>query len=227
MYLKIKKSDVSLLYICSMAKHTRVVGMQPSVAVESLINLHVAVFWRLQMLSMVACSQDLSCLNRDLSKVIMVDWNKKSFKLQPRNGLKFNKWTGNDADKSLADLAHFLRGRCINHHLYLAKLIAFDWSKWHHLDQSSITDFMPWKSPIYMQIYGVWRYGELRLSGVCQLWCDRPLFFHVFHWQAPLDLSLEQLRREHRFWMWCPPKIPLIRRKLFVDYIWLFIQILL
>ncbi|GFQ97696.1 mitochondrial import inner membrane translocase subunit TIM50-C [Trichonephila clavata] len=53
--------------------------------------------------------KDLSCLNRDLSKVIFVDWNDKSFKLQPRNALKLKRWTGNDDDKTLYDLANLLR----------------------------------------------------------------------------------------------------------------------
>lgn len=54
--------------------------------------------------------QDLACLNRDLSKVIFIDWNEKSFKLQPKNALKLKKWTGNDDDKTLYDLANLLRG---------------------------------------------------------------------------------------------------------------------
>ncbi|XP_055948967.1 mitochondrial import inner membrane translocase subunit TIM50-like [Argiope bruennichi] len=53
--------------------------------------------------------KDLSCLNRDLSKVIFVDWNEKSFKLQPRNALKLKRWSGNDDDKTLYDLANLLR----------------------------------------------------------------------------------------------------------------------
>ncbi|KFM66745.1 Mitochondrial import inner membrane translocase subunit TIM50, partial [Stegodyphus mimosarum] len=53
--------------------------------------------------------KDLSCLNRDLSKVIFVDWNEKSFKLQPRNALHLKRWTGNDDDKTLYDLANLLR----------------------------------------------------------------------------------------------------------------------
>uniref|UniRef100_T1JC09 FCP1 homology domain-containing protein n=1 Tax=Strigamia maritima TaxID=126957 RepID=T1JC09_STRMM len=52
---------------------------------------------------------DLSCLNRDLSKVIFIDWNEKSFQMQPENALKLKKWQGNDEDRSLVDLAAFLR----------------------------------------------------------------------------------------------------------------------
>ena len=53
--------------------------------------------------------KDLGCLNRDLSKVIFIDWNEKSFALQPENALKMNRWTGNDDDRSLIDLANFLQ----------------------------------------------------------------------------------------------------------------------
>ncbi|GIX77516.1 mitochondrial import inner membrane translocase subunit TIM50-C [Caerostris extrusa] len=53
--------------------------------------------------------KDLSCLNRDLSKVIFIDWNEKSFKLQPRNSLKLKQWKGNDDDRTLYDLASLLR----------------------------------------------------------------------------------------------------------------------
>ncbi|XP_076357277.1 mitochondrial import inner membrane translocase subunit TIM50-A-like isoform X2 [Tachypleus tridentatus] len=52
---------------------------------------------------------DLSCLNRDLSKVIFIDCNEKSFQLQPQNALKLKKWDGRDDDRVLVDLAAFLR----------------------------------------------------------------------------------------------------------------------
>ncbi|XP_054713297.1 mitochondrial import inner membrane translocase subunit TIM50-like [Uloborus diversus] len=53
--------------------------------------------------------KDLSCLNRDLSRIIYVDWNEKSFQLQPKNALKLKRWKGNDDDKTLYDLANLLR----------------------------------------------------------------------------------------------------------------------
>ncbi|XP_037072373.1 mitochondrial import inner membrane translocase subunit TIM50-C-like [Pollicipes pollicipes] len=53
--------------------------------------------------------KDLNCLNRDLSKVIMVDWNDKSVQLNPRNHLRVKKWAGNDDDRSLVDLAMLLK----------------------------------------------------------------------------------------------------------------------
>ncbi|GAB6026924.1 Mitochondrial import inner membrane translocase subunit TIM50 [Chamberlinius hualienensis] len=53
--------------------------------------------------------KDLSGLNRDLSKVIFVDWNEKSFQFQPENALKLKRWSGNDDDGALFDLAVFLR----------------------------------------------------------------------------------------------------------------------
>ncbi|KAL8590109.1 hypothetical protein ACOMHN_034340 [Nucella lapillus] len=53
--------------------------------------------------------KDLACLNRDLSKVIMVDWNASATQLQPQNTLLVRKWSGNDEDRTLIDLAHFLK----------------------------------------------------------------------------------------------------------------------
>ncbi|XP_067005619.1 mitochondrial import inner membrane translocase subunit TIM50-C isoform X2 [Anabrus simplex] len=53
--------------------------------------------------------KDLECLNRDLSKVIVVDWNRESVKFHPRNLLLIPRWKGNDDDQTLIDLAAFLR----------------------------------------------------------------------------------------------------------------------
>ncbi|CAN7999678.1 unnamed protein product [Ixodes hexagonus] len=53
--------------------------------------------------------KDLSCLNRDLSRVILVDWNEEACSLQPRNALRLPKWDGADDDRTLLDLAQFLR----------------------------------------------------------------------------------------------------------------------
>ncbi|XP_067682549.1 mitochondrial import inner membrane translocase subunit TIM50-like [Haliotis asinina] len=53
--------------------------------------------------------KDLSCLNRDLSRVIMIDWNNRSYQLNPSNAFPIKKWTGSDEDRDLIDLAHFLR----------------------------------------------------------------------------------------------------------------------
>uniref|UniRef100_V5HJF7 Mitochondrial import inner membrane translocase subunit TIM50 n=1 Tax=Ixodes ricinus TaxID=34613 RepID=V5HJF7_IXORI len=53
--------------------------------------------------------KDLSCLNRDLSKVILVDWSEEACSLQPRNALRLRKWDGGDEDRTLLDLAQFLR----------------------------------------------------------------------------------------------------------------------
>ncbi|CAH8594276.1 unnamed protein product [Dicrocoelium dendriticum] len=53
--------------------------------------------------------KDLSCLNRDLSRVILIDWNPDAAKLQPRNALIIKRWRGDDSDRELIDLAAFLR----------------------------------------------------------------------------------------------------------------------
>ncbi|XP_049791052.1 mitochondrial import inner membrane translocase subunit TIM50-C-like [Schistocerca nitens] len=53
--------------------------------------------------------KNLDCLNRDLSKVIVVDWDGESVKFHKRNTLILPRWKGNDDDKTLLDLAAFLR----------------------------------------------------------------------------------------------------------------------
>uniref|UniRef100_A0A3P9HQ60 Mitochondrial import inner membrane translocase subunit TIM50 n=1 Tax=Oryzias latipes TaxID=8090 RepID=A0A3P9HQ60_ORYLA len=58
--------------------------------------------------------KDVSCLNRDGSKVIVVDCKREAFSLQPFNGLALKKWDGNSDDRTLYDLAHFLKAIAIN-----------------------------------------------------------------------------------------------------------------
>lgn len=53
--------------------------------------------------------KDLDRLNRDLSKVIVVDWNPNSTKFHEENVLRIPRWDGNDEDATLMDLANFLR----------------------------------------------------------------------------------------------------------------------
>lgn len=53
--------------------------------------------------------KDVSCLNRDTSKVILVDCKREAFSLQPFNGMALQKWDGNSDDRTLYDLANFLK----------------------------------------------------------------------------------------------------------------------
>ena len=53
--------------------------------------------------------KDLTYLNRDLSKVIMIDCDKRAFEKQPENGLNLEKWDGSSSDTTLYDLAGLLR----------------------------------------------------------------------------------------------------------------------
>lgn len=48
-------------------------------------------------------------MNRDTSKVIVVDCKREAFGLQPFNGLALRKWDGNSEDRTLYDLAAFLK----------------------------------------------------------------------------------------------------------------------
>lgn len=52
--------------------------------------------------------QDLSYLNRDLSKVIIIDTNPQHVRDQPENAIVLPKWTGDPKDKELVSLIPFL-----------------------------------------------------------------------------------------------------------------------
>lgn len=52
--------------------------------------------------------KNLDRINRDLSKVIVIDWNSDSVKLQRENALVIPRWTGEDNDQQLIQLAEFL-----------------------------------------------------------------------------------------------------------------------
>ncbi|XP_053328852.1 mitochondrial import inner membrane translocase subunit TIM50 [Spea bombifrons] len=53
--------------------------------------------------------KDISCLNRDPSRVVVVDCKREAFKLQPYNGLAIKRWDGNSEDRALYDLTAFLK----------------------------------------------------------------------------------------------------------------------
>lgn len=52
--------------------------------------------------------KDLSYLNRDLSKVILIDTKDEHARLQPENAVILDKWNGNPKDKTLVALIPFL-----------------------------------------------------------------------------------------------------------------------
>lgn len=53
--------------------------------------------------------KDLNRLNRDLSKVIYIDWDPNAFQLNPENVLRVPKWEGEMSDTQLVDLAELLK----------------------------------------------------------------------------------------------------------------------
>jgi len=53
--------------------------------------------------------KDLTRINRDLSKVILIDTDRAKVEPNPENALVLPKWDGNMADRNLYDLAMFLR----------------------------------------------------------------------------------------------------------------------
>ena len=57
---------------------------------------------------MYMCAQDLSYLNRDLSKVIILDTHPEHVSAQPENAIILPKWTGQPGDKGLVAMIPFL-----------------------------------------------------------------------------------------------------------------------
>lgn len=53
--------------------------------------------------------KDISCLNRDPARVVVVDCRREAFCLQPSNGLALPRWDGSSDDRQLYDLAAFLK----------------------------------------------------------------------------------------------------------------------
>ncbi|XP_050314174.1 mitochondrial import inner membrane translocase subunit TIM50-C-like [Anthonomus grandis grandis] len=53
--------------------------------------------------------KSLNNLNRDLSKVICIDWNPNNVKFNPENLFRLPRWSGNDDDTTLLDLVSFLK----------------------------------------------------------------------------------------------------------------------
>lgn len=53
--------------------------------------------------------KDLDKLNRNLQKVIVIDWNSESLKFHPDNQFNLPKWEGNDDDVTLIHLTSFLK----------------------------------------------------------------------------------------------------------------------
>ncbi|XP_043648859.1 mitochondrial import inner membrane translocase subunit TIM50-B [Drosophila teissieri] len=52
--------------------------------------------------------KNLDNLNRDLKRVVVVDWDRNSTKFHPSNSFSIPRWSGNDNDSTLFELASFL-----------------------------------------------------------------------------------------------------------------------
>jgi len=57
--------------------------------------------------------KNIERINRNLSKVIVIDWNTSWTQLHPYNTLIIPRWNGDENDNSLIDLADFLKGLII------------------------------------------------------------------------------------------------------------------
>lgn len=77
-----------------------------------------------------ASFKDLSYLNRDLSKTILLDTNAEHATLQPENSIIIKPWEGKLGDKGLIDMIPFLECKYRLSDPYRAVLTDFD-SYWH------------------------------------------------------------------------------------------------
>lgn len=57
--------------------------------------------------------KNLDNLNRDLKKVIVIDWDPNATKLHPENAFNIERWLGNDDDAGLYDLVAFLKSESL------------------------------------------------------------------------------------------------------------------
>lgn len=55
--------------------------------------------------------KNLDNLNRDLKRVIVIDWDENSTKLHPQNTFNVSRWAGNDDDTTLLELLAFLKSK--------------------------------------------------------------------------------------------------------------------
>ncbi|XP_026325956.1 mitochondrial import inner membrane translocase subunit TIM50-C isoform X2 [Hyposmocoma kahamanoa] len=69
--------------------------------------------------------KNLDGLNRDLSKVIVVDWNKQATKFHPQNALILKKWKGADDDTALLDLANLLQTIAMSNVLDVREVLTY------------------------------------------------------------------------------------------------------
>ncbi|KAL1779045.1 mitochondrial import inner membrane translocase subunit TIM50 isoform X1 [Sigmodon hispidus] len=53
--------------------------------------------------------KDISCLNRDPARVVVVDYKKEAFRLQPYDGVALQPSDGNSDDRVLLGLSAFLK----------------------------------------------------------------------------------------------------------------------
>ena len=71
------------------------------------------------------CTQDLTCLNRDLSKVIMIDCDGKAAEDGNRNTVLLKKWEGDPTDRTLLDLIPLLQSEFLHHRKTILDLCNF------------------------------------------------------------------------------------------------------
>lgn len=120
---RLVRDGKSLKYVSTMQRHTssNSISNLPSNScgrVTSMLwSIHVTTL--AYNLMLVAAThfvdghhvKSLDRLNRDLSKVIVIDWNENSTKFHPENTFNIPRWDGNDDDLTLFNLTAFLKSK--------------------------------------------------------------------------------------------------------------------
>lgn len=69
--------------------------------------------------------KSLDRLNRDLSKVIAIDWQPQNLKFHPENLLAIKRWDGSDTDQTMIDLVAFLKSMFVQNLFHTISKILF------------------------------------------------------------------------------------------------------
>lgn len=78
----------------------------------------LSFFYTFLLLLFLPPLQDLTHLNRPLSKVIIIDTEQQSVQLQPENSIILDKWKGDITDRTLWEIVPFLQSQCCSY-MYL------------------------------------------------------------------------------------------------------------
>ncbi|KAJ2633543.1 mitochondrial inner membrane protein required for protein import [Coemansia sp. RSA 1290] len=107
--------------------------------------------------------KDLSTINRDMSKVIMVDIDPEAFKMQPDNGLLARPFTGDPRDNWISQMTEFLE--------YVHMMEPKDVRPWikTYQGRDAALEFTKWEDSIRKKLVDKWE-EKRKNAGSWQAW---------------------------------------------------------